>query len=138
MEIEDAVTEIIKITPGIGHIAGTSIKTTTEEGETIITEVVIGIIGPITEIIVGPEKGTVTEMTVGMTIDPFTEEMIVIKGMATGTKIMVDPGIEIGGIEAAPGRVPNPGAIPKRVEGRVEMTSEIGTGLSLDLDPLLM
>ena len=63
------VTGIIIISPGIGHIAGTSIKTTTEEGETVITEVVIGIIGPITEIIVGPETETITEMIVGMTID---------------------------------------------------------------------
>ena len=32
-------------------------------------------------------------------------------------------------IEAAPGRVPSPGAVPKtdkRVEGRVEKTTEIG------------
>ena len=61
--------------------------------------------------------------------------------MAIGTKITVDLGIEKGGIEAAPERVPNPGAVPKtdtRVEGRVEITSEIGTGLSLDLDPLLV
>ena len=62
-------TEIIIITPEIGHIAGTSIKTTTEEGETIVTELVIGIIGPITEITVGSETGTVTEMIVGTTID---------------------------------------------------------------------
>ena len=64
-----------------------------------------------------------------MTIDQITEEMIVIKGMAIGIKIMVDLGIEMEGIEAAPGRVPNPGAVPKtdmRVEGRVEITSEIG------------
>ena len=53
------VTEIIIIAPEIGHIAGTSIKTTTEEGETIVTEVIIGIIGPITETTVGPETETV-------------------------------------------------------------------------------
>ena len=41
----------------------------TEEGEIIITEVVIGVIGPITEITVGPETGTVTEIIVGTTID---------------------------------------------------------------------
>ena len=38
--------------------------------------------------------------------------MIVIKGMAIGTKIVVDLGIEMEGMEAAPGRVPNPGAVP--------------------------
>ena len=53
--------------------------------------------------------------------------MIVIKGMAIGTKIAVDLGTEMEGIEAAPGRVPNPGVVPKtdmRVEGRVEKTTE--------------
>ena len=48
---------------------------------------IIGIIGPITETTVGPETETVTEMIVGMTIDQIIEEMIVIKGMAIGTKI---------------------------------------------------
>ena len=121
-------TEIIIITPEIGHIAGTGIKTITEEGETIVTEVAIGIIGPTTEI------------TVGLAIDRNTEEMIVIKGIAIGTKIMVDLAIEMEGIEAAQEKVPNPGAIHKtdmRVEGRVEVMTEIGTGPSLDLDPLL-
>ena len=132
---------IIIIAPGIGHIAGTGIKTTTEEGEAIVTEVVIGIIGPITEITVGPETGTIAEMIVGMTIDQITKEMIVVKGMAIGTKIMVYLGTEMEEIEAVPGRVPNPGVVPKtdmRVEGIVETTTEMGTGLSLDLDPLLM
>ena len=90
---------------------------------------VIGIIGPTTGTTVGRETGTITE------------EMIVIKGMAIGIKIMVDLGIEMEGIEAAPGRVPNPGTVLKtgtRVEGRVETTIEIETGLSLDLDPLLV
>ena len=102
---------------------------------------VIGIIGPITEITVGPDTGTITEMIVGMTIDQITEEMIVIKGMAIGPKITVDLGTKMEEVEVAPGRVPNPRAVPKtdmRVEGRVETTTEIGTGLSLDLDPLLM
>ena len=135
------VTEIIIIVPGIGCIAGTDIKTTTEGGETIDTDMVIGAIGPTTETTVGQETGTVTEMIVGMTIDQITEEKIVIKGMAKGTKIAVDLAIEMEEIEAAPGRVPNAGAVPKadtRVEGRVEITPEIGTGPSLDLDPLLM
>ena len=75
-----------------------------------------------------------------MTIDQIIEEMIVIKGMAIGTKIAVDLGTEMEEIEAAPGRVPNPGAVPKTdmgIEGKVEMT-ERGTGLSLDPDPLLV
>ena len=52
------VTKIVIIVPGIGHIARIGIKTITEEGETIVTEEVIGIIGPITEITVGPETGS--------------------------------------------------------------------------------
>ena len=139
VEIKDAVTEIVIIVPGIGHIAGTGIKTITEEGEAIVTEEVIGIIGPITEITVGPETGTVIEMIVGTTIDWITEEKIVIKGMAIGTKIAVDLGIEMEGIEAAPGRVLNQEAVPKvdtKTEGRIEITPEIGTGPSLSLDPL--
>ena len=89
---------------------------------------VIGITGPITEITVGPETGMVTEM-------------IIIKGMATETKITVDLGTEMEEIGAAPGRVSSPGIVPKtdiRVKDRVETTTEIGTGLTLDLDPLLM
>ena len=54
------VTEAITIPPEIGHIAGTDIRTITEEGETIVTEVITGITGPITEITVGPETGTIT------------------------------------------------------------------------------
>ena len=64
--------------------------------------------------------------------------MIVIKGMAIGTKITVGPGIEMEGAEAVPGKVPNPGMVHKtdmRTEGRVETMTEIGTGLNLDPDP---
>ena len=64
------------------------------------------------------------------------EEMIVIKGMAIGTKIAVGPGIEMEGTEAVPGKVTNPGMVHKtdmRIEGRVETTTE--TGLKLDPDP---
>ena len=67
--------------------------------------------------------------------------MIVIKGVVIEAKITVDLGTEIGGIGVAPKKVPNPGAVPKtdmKLEGRVEMIPEIGTGLSLDLDPLLV
>ena len=99
---------------------------------------IIGIIGPITETAVGPGTETLTEMIVGMAIDHIIEG---IKGMAIGTKITVDLGTEMEGIEAIPGRVPKPGPVPKtdtRIEGKVEITTEIGTGLSLDPDPLLM
>ena len=70
-----------------------------------------------------------------------TEEMVVIKDMPIGTRIKADPGIEMGGIEAAPGRVPNPGAVCKidiKTEGRVETTIEIEIDPSPDLDPQLM
>ena len=127
--------------PETDHIVEIGIKIVIEEGEITVTEVVIEIIDPITEITVGPEIGTVTEMALGITIDQITEGMIVIKGMVIEAKIAVDLGTEIGGIGVAPGKVPNPGVVPKtdtKVEGRVEMIPEIWTGLSLDLDPLLM
>ena len=127
--------------PETDHIVKISIKIIIEEGEIIITEVITGIIGPITEITVGPEIGTVTEMAIGIAIDQITEGMIVIKDMVIEAKIAVDLGTEIGGIGVAPERVPNLGAVPKtgmRVEGRVEMTLGIGTGPNLDLDPLLV
>ena len=100
---------------------------------------IIKIIGPITGTAVGPETETVTEMTIGMTIDQIIEGMIAIKDMAIGTKIRVDLGTEMEEIEAVPGRVPNPVEVPKtdmRTEGKVKITTEIGTGLSLDPDPL--
>ena len=104
---------------------------------------VIEIRGPITEITVGPEIGTVTEMVTGIPIDKITEGTILVKGMVIETKIVADLGIEIeiGGIGVAPGKAPNQEAVPKtymRIEGRVEMIPEIETGLNLDLDPLLM
>ena len=115
------------------------------EEEIAVIEVVIEIIGPIIEITVGPEIGTVTEMVTGIPIDQITEGKIVVKGMVIETKIMADLEIEIeieiGRIGIAPEKVPNPEAVPKtdtRIEGRVEMIPEIGTGLNLDLDPLLI
>ena len=42
--------------PEIDCIVGIGIKITIEEGEIIVTEVATEIIGPITEITVGPEK----------------------------------------------------------------------------------
>ena len=121
----------------------TSTETTIGEEETITIEVVIEIIGPITEITVGPEIGIITEMVTGIAIGPITEGKTVVKGMVTETKIAADLGIEIeiGGIGAAPEKAPNPEAFPKidtRVEGRVGIIPGIGTGLNLDLDPLLM
>ena len=127
--------------PETDHIVEIGIKITIEEGEIITTEVITGIIGPITEITVGPEIGTVTEMAIGITIDQITQGTIVIKDMVIEAKITVDLGTETGGIGVAPQKVFNLGAVPKtdmRVECRVEMTLGIGTGPNLDLDPLLM
>ena len=65
--------------------------------------------------------------------------------MVIETRMTADPGIEIeiGGIGVAPEKVPNPEAVvdikvDMRIEGRVEMIPEIGTGLNLHPDPLLM
>ena len=66
--------------------------------------------------------------------------MIVIKDIAIGTKIAADPGTEMEEIEAVRGRVPSPGTVPKtdmKIEGKVGITAEIGTGLSLDPNSLL-
>ena len=124
--------------PKTGHIVEIGIKIAIEEGEIIVTEVAIEIIYPITEIAVGPEKGTVIEMAIGITIDQITEGTKVIKGMVIEVKIMVDLGTETGGIGVVPGKVPNPGADHKtdtKAEGRVGTIPELGTGLNLD--PLL-
>ena len=137
------VTDKITMVLGTDHIVETSIKINIGEEETTTTEVIIEIIGPIIGITIGPEIGTVTEMVTGITIDQITEEKTVIKGMVIETKTMADPGIdiEVGGVGVAPEKAPNPEAVPKidmRIEGRVKMIPEIGTGLNLDLDPLLM
>ena len=53
----------------------------------------------------------------------------------------VDLGIEIGGIEAAPEKALTPEEVAKtdtKLEGRVQIIPETGTGPSLDLDPLLV
>ena len=125
------------------HIVETSIKTAIGKEEATTTEVVIEIIGPIIGIIVGLEIGTNTEMIIGITIDQITEGKTVVKGMEIETRIMADPEIqiEIGGIGVVPEKAPNPEAVPKidmKIEGRVEMMPEIGTGLNLELDPFLM
>ena len=115
--------------------------------ETTTTEVVIGIIGPIIGITVGPEIETITEMVTGTIIYQITEGKTVVKGMVIETRTTADPGIEIEiggiGIGVAPEIVPNPEAVvdPKidtKIEGRVGMIPEIGMGLNQDLDPLLM
>ena len=129
--------------PETDCIVETSTKTTIGEEEITVTEVIIEIIDPITEITVGPEMGAVTEMATDMPIGQITEAKIVVKGMVIEIKITVDLGIEIeiGGMGVALEKAPNPGAVPKidmRIEERVEMIPEVGTGLNLDLDPLLM
>ena len=121
--------------PEIDHIVKIGIKVTIEEGDITVTEPATEIIGPITEIKVGPEKETVMEMAIGITIDQITEGTIAIKRMIIEVKIAVDLGTETGGIGVAPGKVPNPGVDPKTdtiVEGRVGMIPEIGTGVNLD------
>ena len=74
------------------HIVETSTKTTIEEGEITIIEVVIEIIGPIIETTVDPEIRAVTEMITGIPIDQTTEGKIIIKGMIREIKIAVDLG----------------------------------------------
>ena len=141
VEVEDTVIDKTVTVPETDHIVKISIKIAIEEGEIITMEVITGIIGPITEIIVGPEIGTVTGIAIGITIDQITEGMIVIKDMVIKAKITVDLGTETGGIGVAPEKILNPVAVPKtdtKVEGRVQMTLGMGTGLNLDLDPLLM
>ena len=81
-------------------------------------------------------------MAIDITIDQITKGTIVIKDTVTviEAKIMVDLGTETGKIGVAPEKVLNLGAPPKtdiKVEDRVEMTLGLGTGLNLDLDPLL-
>ena len=143
VEVEDMVADKVTMVLETDHIVETIIKITIEEEETTVIEVVIEIIGPIIGITVGQEIGTVTEMVTGITIDQITKRKTVVKGMVIETKTMADPGIEIeiGGIGIAPEKAPNPEAVPKidmGIEGRVEMTTETGTGLNLDLDPLLV
>ena len=112
-------------------IVKTGTKTTKGEEETITIEVVIEIIGLITEITVGPEIGIITETVTGIAIGPITEGKTVVKGMVTETKNAADLEIEIeiGGIGAALEKPPNPETVSKidmRVEGRVGMIPGIG------------
>ena len=123
------------------YIVETGTKTSIGEEEITVIEVVIEIIGPIIEITVGPEIRAITEMVKDIPVDQITEGKTVVKGMVIETKIMAGLEIEIGGIGVAPEKAPTPEAVPKidmRIKGRVEMIPEIGTGLNLDLDHLLM
>ena len=138
------VTDKITMVLETDHIVETGTKTTIGEEETTTTEVVIGIIGPIIGITVGPEIETITEMVIDTTRDQITEGKTVVKGMVIETRTAADPGIEIvtGEIGVAPGKVPNLESVadPKidtKLEGRVEMIPEIGTCLNQDLDLLL-
>ena len=126
------------------HIVEINTKIAKGEGETTTTEVVIEITGPIIGISVGPRIGTVTEMVIDTTLDQILVGKGVTKGMVIETKTVenTEIGIEIGGIEVAPEKVPNTEAvvdskIGTRIEGRVGMIPEIGIGLNEDLDPLL-
>ena len=67
-------------------IVETNIKTAIGEDEATTIEVAIEIIGPITEITVGPEIGIVTEMVTGITIGQITEGKTIVKGMVIETK----------------------------------------------------
>ena len=127
------------------HIVEIDIKMAIGEEETTTTEVVIEVIGLIIGITAGPQIETITEMVTCTIIDQITEGKTVGKGMVIETRTAADPGIEIeiGGIGVAPEKVSNPEAVvdPKigtRIEGRVDMILEIGTGLNQDPDPLLM
>ena len=138
------VTDKITMILGTDHIVETSTKIAIGEEETTTTEVVTEIMGLIIGITVGPKIETTTEMVTGIIIDQIIEGKTVTKGMVTEIRTAADLGIEIeiGGIGVAPGKVLNLEAVvdPKidmRIEGRVEMIPEIGTGLNQDLDPLL-
>ena len=127
------------------HIVETDTKIIIEVEETITIEVVTEIIGPLIGITVGLETKTVTEMVIGTIIGQIIEEMMVRKGMVTETRTVVDPGIEIGigEVGVAPEKAPNPEAVvdpetDMNIGGRVEMILETWTGLTQDLDPLLM
>ena len=126
--------------PEIGHIVKIDIKITIEEGEIITTEVITGIIDSITEITVGPEMGTATEMAIDIIIDQITEETMAIKHMVIEAKIMVDLGTEIEEIGVAPEKVLNLEAALKtgtKVEDRVKMIPGLGTDPNVDLDSLV-
>ena len=82
VETEVVVIDKITIGPEIGLIAGTITKIIIKEEETtLVIEVVIETTGPITEIVVGPEREIIIEMGIGTTIDQTTEGTVVTKGI---------------------------------------------------------
>ena len=126
-------------------IAVTSIKMIIGTEEITITEVVTGIIGPIMGITVGPKIGTTSKMVISTITGQIIEGKTVTTGMVTEIRTAADPGIEIeiGEAGVAPEKVPNPEAVvdPKtdmKIGDRVGMIPEIKTGLSQDLNLLLM
>ena len=76
------VTDKITIGLEIGLIAETGTKIIIEEEETTI-EVLKETTVPITGIVVGLKRETITEMGIGTIIDPIIEGTIVTKGMET-------------------------------------------------------
>ena len=126
------------------HIVQTGTKISIGEEETLTIEVVTEITGLIIGITVGPKIETITEMVTGTRIDQIIEGKTVTKGVVTEIRTVADLWIEIviGGLGVAPEKVPNLEALvgPKtdmKIEGRVEMIPEKGTGLNQDLDTLL-
>ena len=145
VEVEDTVTGKITMDPEIDPTAETGTRIIIEEEETTTIEVATEITGPIIGITIGPKIETTMEMAIGTILGQITQEMTVIKGMVTEIRTAVDPGreIEIGEIGVTPEKVPNPGAVadPKtemRLGDRVEIMSEIETGLNQDPNSLLM
>ena len=103
-------------------------------GSTI--EVVIETTDPITGIVVGPKTETITEMSLGTTIDQIIEEMTVRKGMETEirTAVGLEKGTEIGVVQE---KVPNPEVEINLIIGiRVEMIigDKVGTIVETDLN----
>ena len=83
------VIDKITIGPEIGLIVGTIAKIIIEEEETtLVIEVLIETTGPITEIVVGPDRETVIQMGICTTIDQTTEVTIVTKDIETEVRIM--------------------------------------------------
>ena len=94
---------------------------------------VIETTGPITEIVVVPERETIIEMGIGTTIYQTTEGTIVTKCIETEVRIMAGPGKEIGVVQE---KVPNLEVeikirIEMKIEDRVEIIQETET---IDLD----
>ena len=101
---------------------------------------VIETTGPFTEIVVGPETETITEMGIGTIIDQIIEEMTVTRGMEAEirTAVGLEKGIEIGVVQE---KVPNPEvAINPRVDmitgDKVEIILETDQNQDQDQVPM--